>query len=439
MLDILDKVPPHDLDAEMAVLGAMFMDPKATDEMIVTLTPEAFYHQEHRKLFAMFADMRTRGVGVDLVTAKHEAMVSGIYEEVGGKDYLITLCDNAPTVANAMAYARIVLDKARLRELIVAAAEIIRSVHRQGATGDAATVEAEKRIFELGKKQMDSEARRADGVISEIIADVSGGRKPTPGFATGFAQLDKITGGFHAGELIVLGARTSIGKSLLGAAMAGHSAFVNRRPAAIFSLEMVTREICQRLVSSLSSVSAYRIKNGWANDNEIALMNATREWVKEAPLYIDDTPHMTIERLHAKVRRLVARYQIQLICVDYLQLVDGRSRHGSSRYEDVGNVSVGLKRIARDCGIAVLATAQLSRKAEEHAEPVLSDLRESGNLEQDADGVWLLHRAKDSQEAKFIVAKQRNGPVNAFTLQWQSDYVRFVEEVQGEPNGSEPF
>jgi len=434
---LLDKVPPHNLEAEMAVLGAMLQSPDATGLCVQILETDAFYRPEHRTLFGCLLGLYDKSEPVDLVTLKEALAQQNALEDVGGEEYLIALVDSAPTIANAEYYAKVVKEKSLLRGLINAAAEIIRDAHSRGDPVDDVLDRCEQRIFEVVERKIVGQATDVRSILADVMQKIElvGGGGIT-GLATGFMDLDDKTRGLQPGEFSVLAARPSVGKSALALNIAEHIAVDNHKPVAFFSLEMSKEELVMRLLSSRGEVDGQKLRKGQLSTAKARHINREIvEVLKVAPLYIDDTAGLRVIDLRAKARRLLARHSIECIIVDYLQLMT--SPGAESRQVEVSNISRGLKALARELNLPVLAVAQLRRESEEHKRPRLADLRESGAIEQDADVVLLLHREEmrhspGTQEheqargqAELIIAKQRNGPRDLLRLTWQHQYTRF--------------
>jgi len=433
---LLDKVPPHSLEAEMSVLGAMMLSPDAIGLCVQYLAADDFYRAEHRVLFRCLVDLYDRNEPIDLVSMKEALGQRGDLEEVGGEDYLVTLADSTPTVANAEYYARVVKEKSLLRGLISAAAEIIRDAHAPDQV-DEVLDRCEQRIFDVVERKIVGQAADMRAILADVMQKLDPvGKTNITGLATGFMDLDDKTRGLQEGELIILAARPSVGKSALALNIAEHVAVNENRPVAFFSLEMSKEELAVRLIASRAEVDGQRLRKGQLSAREGQhVVQDVLPVLSGAPLYIDDTAGLRVIDLRAKARRLLARHGIELIVVDYLQLMS--SPGAESRQVEVSTISRGLKALGRELGIPVLAVAQLRRESEEHKRPRLSDLRESGAIEQDADVVLLLHReamrhAPGTREydqargtAELIIAKQRNGPTDTLRLTWQRQYTRF--------------
>jgi len=437
---LLDKVPPHSLEAEMSVLGAMLLAPEATGIAIQYLDADCFYRPQHRALFAAVVKLYDQAKPVDLVILREALRASGQLEEVGGDSYLVTLADSVPSLANAEYYAKVVKEKALLRGLIQAAAEIIRDAQQQSGPVDDILDRCEKRIFAVAEKKIVNQAQDVRTILSQLIQvlDFQGGRAIT-GVPTGLHDLDDRTRGLQPGEMIVLAARPSVGKSALALNIAEHVACDTRMPVAFFSLEMSKEELVLRLLSSRARVDGQRLRKGVLSDAEATRVKDACDYLYKTPLYIDDTAALRVLDLRAKARRLCQRHDIKLIVVDYLQLMT--SPGSESRQVEVSNISRGLKALARELGMPVLAVAQLRRPApnqpREGVVPQLSDLRESGAIEQDADVVLMLDREATrlkfgtpeyeavANKAELYIAKQRNGPTGLVNLTWIREYTRF--------------
>jgi len=439
---LLDKVPPHSLEAEMAVLGAMLLSQEATGLVVQYLDAECFYRPQHRTLFSLLVGFYDRNQPVDLVLVQEALKSAGQLEEIGGTEYLVTLAESTPTLANAEYYARVVKDKALLRGLIQAGAEIIRDAHEQGESVDNILDRSEQRIFNVCERKIVGQAFDVRTILSQMMQtlDFQSGKAIT-GIETGLHDLDDRMRGLQPGEMIVLAARPSVGKSALALNIAEHVVCHLNQAVAFFSLEMSKEELALRLLSSRGEVDGQRIRKGMLSEAEAKRVRDAAAFLYTVPLYIDDSPGMRVLDLRAKARRLYLRHNVKLIIVDYLQLMSGPGAD-ESRQVEVANISRGLKALARELRIPLLAVAQLRRPApnqpREGAIPQISDLRESGAIEQDADVVLLLDRSAtrmkpdDSPEyrqalgeAELIIGKQRNGPTGLVKLTWQREYTRF--------------
>ena len=437
---LLDRVPPHSLEAEMSVLGAMLLAPEATGIAVQYLDADCFYRPQHRALFGTLVKLYDENKPVDLVILREALRASGKLEEVGGDSYLVTLADAVPTLANAEYYARVVKEKALLRGLIQASAEIIRDAQGQSGPVDDILDRCEKRIFDVAEKKIVNQAQDIRTILSQLIQvlDFQGGRAIT-GVETGLHDLDDRTRGLQPGEMIVLAARPSVGKSALALNIAEHVACDRGIPVGFFSLEMSKEELVLRLLSSRARVDGQRLRKGILSDAEATRVKDACDYLYKTPLYIDDTAALRVLDLRAKARRLCLKHDIKLIVVDYLQLMTAPG--SESRQVEVANISRGIKALARELTVPVLAVAQLRRPAQnqprEGVVPQLSDLRESGAIEQDADVVLMLDREATrlkfgtpeyeavANYAELIIAKQRNGPTGLVKLTWIKEYTRF--------------
>jgi replicative DNA helicase len=455
---LLDKVPPHNIEAEMAVLGAMIQSQEAFDIAVQYVDEDCFHLPQHRALFRTILAHYQASKPSDWVLFRDTLAQTVNTEEVGGTEYLITLVDSVPTLANAEYYAKVVKEKALLRGLINAAAEIIRDAHAQDGSVDDVLDRCEQRIFQIAERKIVTQAFDVRSILVQIMQtlDFQGGRAIT-GLATGLDDLDKLTRGLQPGELIVLAARPSVGKSALALNIAEHVAADTDQGVAFFSLEMSKEELALRLLSSRARLDGQRLRQGNLSESEMKHLIEVADFLYKVPLYIDDSPGLRVIDLRAKARRLVMRRNVKLIIVDYLQLMS--SPGAENRQVEVANISRGLKAIARELRLPVLAVAQLRRPAlnQPREAPQISDLRESGAIEQDADVVLLLDRAAtrmkpNSDEwqqahgkAELIIGKQRNGPTGLVNLTWLWQYTRFVsaardadEPVPHEPVDAEP-
>jgi replicative DNA helicase len=451
---LLDKVPPHSPEAEMSVLGAMLLSTEAIGIAVQYVDDGCFYRPAHGTLFKMLVDFYNANKPVDLVLVEGALRDSGKLEEIGGRDYLIALADAVPTLANAEYYARVVKDKALLRGLIQAGAEIVRDAHEQGDSVDQILDRCEQRIFAVTERKIVTQAYDVRSILAEMMPrlTLTGGGGIT-GLATGLADLDNLTRGLQPSEMIVLAARPAVGKSALALNIAEHVAVDLNQPVAFFSLEMSKEELALRLLSSRAQVDGQRLRKNMLSSAEVKQIQDCADRLYKAPLYIDDTAGLRVLDLRAKARRMYLRHKIKLIIVDYLQLMSGPGAE-ESRQVEVANISRSLKALARELKVPVLAVAQLRRPAANQprdAAPQISDLRESGAIEQDADVVLLLDRAstrmkpdEHSQEyidargkAELIIGKQRNGPTGIVHLTWRWSYTKFAS-ASGSGDGAPP-
>jgi replicative DNA helicase len=471
---LFDRSPPHSLEAEMSLLGSMILDPRViADVMPIVRGPETFYDASHGKIYASIVALVDKTNAVDLVLLAQVLKDQGVLDAVGGLSYLEKLAFEVPTATNAPHFARIVTDKYRLRRLIDAAGQILYDTYHAGEViGEEAKAlidSAEQRIFEIAQEEQTSDIEVLERLLHqefERLHEIESGKRVIDGVRTGFYDLDSMLGGFQPGEMIILAARPSMGKTALllnlaeqiamGTDMPGGTRSVRDRVAVgVFSLEMSRSLLTQRMLSSWSGVSSHRIRAGQLRhtpEDEYALLLQATQQLGQAPIFIDDTPGLTITAMRARARRMVAQYKVGCIMVDYLQLVSSPVQARESRQVEVATVSRGIKALARELKVPILALSQLNRGPEgrEGNRPRLSDLRESGSLEQDADVVLFLHReeyyhiqdpewAANNPDrigtAELIVAKQRNGPTGVVELTWNAETTRFANHADSAPPG----
>lgn len=432
----LEKVPPQSLEAEIAVLGSMLIEEEAIGQAIEIVNSSSFYKDAHRKIFQAIIDLFNANKAVDLITLTEELKRNASLDEVGGAVYLTELTAAVPTAANVQHYAKIVKEKAILRSLINTATQLI----TQGYDGeqDASVLldKAEKQIFEIAGPQLKGISVSIKEIIKDSIETIEGfyrRKAHVTGLPTGFDDLDMMTAGLHSGELIVIAGRPSMGKSALASCIAEYIGVQEQRPIAFFSLEMSKEQLVQRMLCSHARVELQKARSGFLTQTDWPKLVTAAGKLAEAPIYIDDSAGLTALELRAKARRMKSRYNIELLVVDYLQLMAGSSRT-ENRQQEISEISRSLKTLSKELDLPLIAISQLSRAPEkrETFRPRLSDLRESGAIEQDADVVLLLFREeyynpKESNKgvAEVIVAKQRNGPVGSQNLLFLSEYTRF--------------
>ncbi|HEX7057550.1 MAG TPA: replicative DNA helicase [Bacilli bacterium] len=435
---MFDRVPPQNLEAEQAVLGAILLDGQVLPAVMEHLNPEDFYKVGHQKIFAAIASLAEDNEPVDLVTLTSRLQDKGLLDEVGGVSYLADLANSVPTAANADFYAQVVAEKSLLRRLIRTATQIASTGYSGGEDVGELIDEAERRIMEISGR------RTAKGFVSirEVLMDVferveflynhKGG---TTGIPSGFPDLDKMTSGFQKSDLIIVAARPSVGKTAFALNVAQNVSVRAKETVAIFSLEMAASQLVQRLLCAEANVDAGRMRTGKLEADDWEKLTMAISTLSEANFYIDDSPTITVSEIRAKCRRLKKEKGLGLVLIDYLQLIQGRSKNSENRQQEVSEISRTLKAIARELEVPVIALSQLSRSVEQRQDkrPLLSDLRESGSIEQDADIVAFLYRDdyynQDSEKKniiEIIVAKQRNGPVGTVELVFLKNYNKFV-------------
>jgi len=424
----LERVPPHNLEAEMSLLGAMMLDRHAVGDSLLIVSPPDFYLPAHQWIATALMELYDQNVAIDLVTMQETLRQKEWLDDIGGTGYLARLAESVPSAANAEHYARIVKNKAVLRNFINTAGELIREAFDEDQPVETFLDGAEQRIFDVTERKTAGQAIPVKDVLKatfqEIEAAAGGARTGLP---TGFYELDSILAGLRKGEMIVLAARPSVGKTALAMNVAVQCAVEERLPVAFFSLEMRNSEVAKRMLASRAAIDMQEIGKGHLpEDGYGKLLKAAGE-MAEAALYIDDTASQTIFDIRAKCRRLKAQHGVELIVIDYIQLM--QHRRAENRQVEVAEISRGIKALARELEVPVIAISQLNREVEHHERlPRLSDIRESGAIEQDADVVLLLHRdvQDPTDEATVIVAKHRNGKVGTVRLLFQGDFVRFV-------------
>lgn len=437
----IDRTPPQDLIAEQSVLGAMLMSKDAIADVVEIARAHDFYRPAHEMIFNTILDLYGRGEPADPVTVASELTKRNELQRVGGSVYLFDLLSSVSVAANASYYAQIVRDKAVLRRLVDASIKIAQLGYQGAGDVDDIVDVAQQTIYEVndGKTSDDYQAIKdlLEPVIDEIEAIQNFGGAAT-GVPTGFAELDRLTNGLHAGQMVIVAARPGMGKSTLGLDFARNAAIRNHQATAFFSLEMSKSEIVMRMLSAEAGLDLSKIRGGRMNDDDWGRIVRKSGDISEAPLFIDDSPNLTMMEIRAKARRLKQRHDLKLIVIDYMQLMTSGKRV-ESRQVEVSEFSRQIKLLAKELDIPVVALSQLNRGPESRSDkkPMLSDLRESGSLEQDADLVILLHREdmyksdERTGEADFIVAKHRNGSTGTITVAFQGHFSRFTDMAQG--------
>jgi replicative DNA helicase len=454
------SVPPQNSEAETSVLGAILLTEQALDGVLLQagLRPEDFYRPRHQLIFRSMIRLKEKAEpeAVDALTVADDLRRAGELEEAGGEEYLHSLPTVVPAVGNVLHYARIVKDYAILRRVLGTSREIQDEVMANRGDPRELIERFESRLFRIGHEDGRGEMRRLDDLLHEEIDKLEELSKRDVGLTgtpSGFTDLDNLTGGFQPGNLIVLAARPSMGKSSLATNIAENAAMGHGSPVALFSLEMSETELAHRFIASQAKVSSDELRKGRVKGDRWPKVLKAVEKLAKAPLYVDDSSDIGILEIRAKARRLHSKHELGLIIVDYLQLLRPEGRSDASRVEQVGQMSRGLKILARELGIPVIAVSQLSRAVESRNPPIpmLSDLRESGQVEQDADVVMFVYRDEyynsDSDrlgEADIVLAKHRNGPIGQLTLTFLPKYPRFAnlyrertEPMPAQQNGSE--
>src|SRR3954471_7013657 len=440
MNDVLaDRMPPQNIEAEQAVIGAIFLEPSALTVASEILIPEDFYRASHQKIFNVMLDLNDQGKAVDLVTVTEELAAAKLIEDIGGVSYLSDLSGSVPTAANIEYYARIVEEKSLLRRLIRTATTIASDGYSREDEVEVLLGEAEKSILEVASRKnagafhniKDVLVRTYDNIelLHNRVGDITG-------IPTGFNDLDKMTAGFQRNDLIIVAARPSVGKTAFALNIAQNVATKTDENVAIFSLEMGAEQLVMRMLCAEGNIDAQRLRTGSLTDEDWGKLTMAMGSLSNAGIFIDDTPGVRVQEIRAKCRRLKQEQGgLGMILIDYLQLVLGSGRSGENRQQEVSEISRSLKALARELQVPVIALSQLSRGVEQRQDkrPMMSDIRESGSIEQDADIVAFLYRDdyydKESENKniiEIIIAKQRNGPTGTVSLAFVKEYNKFV-------------
>jgi len=449
---IINYTPPNSIEAEESVIGSIFLEPNVLDEIIEEIRWDDFYYENNRMIFKTIETLSEKGEPVDVVSVIERLRILGLLEKVGGEMNLINISQMVPTTANVMYYSKIVKEKSLLRNLITASSEIVEAVKTSGEAQEILDF-AEKRIFQIAEAR----ATRTYDTISNIlhkvadnIADLKnkadrGELGIVTGISTGFKSLDRMCSGFHESELIIIAARPSMGKSSFAINLASNMALKADIPVAVFSLEMSKEQLTNRILCSEAHVDLQKVKTGSISDDEWSKLVNTAGKLSNSKLIFDDEPGLNSRVLRAKARRLKREFGIKVILIDYLQLMSGISRGNDSRQQEISEISRSLKLLARELDIVVVALSQLSRAVEQREDkrPRLSDLRESGAIEQDADMVMFLYRdayykrkkendegsliLNEEHESELIIGKQRNGPVGTLKLMFKPTLATFYD------------
>ncbi|MFH1415249.1 MAG: replicative DNA helicase [Elusimicrobiota bacterium] len=440
-----DKLPPQNIEAERSVLGAMLIEENAVMVAMDLLEENYFYRTAHRNIFNGIRSLFQKNEAVDVVTVAEELKKTQDLESSGGHDYLTELVNNVVTASNAEFYAKIVRDKALLRELIRIASKIIEDSYSEKDDAQSLFDSAEQQVFSVREKNVKEGFRKIGNMVEEAIETIEkvcSHDVEVSGLSTGFKELDKMLAGLHRGNLIIVAGRPSMGKTSFGLNIAQYVGLEKKIPVGIFSLEMSAEEILRRMLCSEAQVNLRRVIEGYIGNYEWAALTSAADRLKTSRIHIDDSPSLTPLEMKARARRLKAQYpDLGLILVDYIQLMPGQSGGSESRQQEISYVSRNLKVLAKEINVPVIAMSQLSRAPEKRtgdfgSRPRLSDLRESGAIEQDADVVLFLYRpsyyqmhdeitSEEKNIAQIIVGKQRNGPTGEVKMLFQEEYTRF--------------
>lgn len=439
----LTKIPPHDLEAEQAVIGSMLTDKDAVIAAVEVLREEDFYREDDRLIYQAMLNLYNRAEPVDIITLKSELSSMGKLEAIGGLEYLAELPERVPTTANVDKYIKIVEEKSTLRTLIRTANELITLGYDPTQEVDDIMDSAEKRIFNVMQKKNQKGYTSMKDILVDSLAQLEelyNRKQHITGVPTGFRDLDYKLAGLHNSELILIAARPAMGKSAFALNIAANAAIRSNIPVVVFSLEMAKEQMGNRILASEAMVDSSKLQTGKLEDDDWSKLAAATGQLSEAPIYIDDTPGISIMEIRAKCRKLKLEKNIGLVIIDYLQLITPAGRKGGSREQEIAEISRSLKILAKEINVPVVALSQLSRAVEQRPDhkPMLSDLRESGSIEQDADIVMFLHREEyynpETIEKKnitdIIVAKNRSGSIGSEELVWLASFTKFANKYK---------
>jgi replicative DNA helicase len=446
------RLPPQSLEGEMSVLGGVLLENEALNRALEILRPEDFYRDSHRKIFSSLIDLSEKNEPADLVTLTAALQQRGDLEAIGGSSYLATLVDYVPTAANIVYYCRLVKEKALSRQLIRVATEIATRGY-ECADVEADLDWAEKSIFELADSKLKASYFSTREIMKDTfkaIEKLYNRKELITGIPTGFTDLDVMTAGLQGGDLVIIAGRPSMGKTAFCLNVVEHATLREEgvSPALIFSLEMSKEQLVQRMLCSVSRVDASRLRTGHLGDSDWPKLTRGAGLLSEAPIFIDDTPSISVLELRAKARRLKAEHNLGLIVVDYLQLMQGRN--SESRQQEISEISRSLKALAKELNVPVVALSQLNRSLENRTDkrPIMADLRESGAIEQDADVIMFVYRESvyceacrrrdnscdkgHDRDAEIIIGKQRNGPIGTVHMTFRGEFTRFENQTKRE-------
>ena len=436
---MIERIPPQNIEAEQAVLGAMLIKKEAVIEAMEILRPEDFYRAAHRVVFEAIMAVFQNDSAVDMITVTEQLKKSDLLDKAGGVAGVTALANAVPTAANVVYHAKIVREKAELRELINAGSEITGWAFEDSDDVDAVMDKAEKRILEVTARENSADFTSMKDIVISVFKQIeerSTNKGGLTGVASGFTDLDRLTSGFQPSDLILVAARPSMGKTAFTLNIASYVAVHLDKPVAFFSLEMSKEQLAQRMLCSEGGIDSQRLRNGDMKDEDWEHVIAAADRLTYAPVFIDDTPGITVMELRSKARRIKAEHGLSMVIIDYLQLMSGKgSKNGDNRQQEISEISRSLKALARELKVPVIALSQLSRSVESRQvkRPMLSDLRESGSLEQDADIVMFLYREdyydKETEQqnvTEVIVAKHRNGPIDTVRLYFDKEFTRFA-------------
>jgi replicative DNA helicase len=442
----VDRLPPHSPEAEQGVLGCVMLSPNDCMGQCIEKFKggaEVFYDLRHQTIFTMLAEMYDKREGIDIITLQQRLKDKQLLEEVGGIAYLAALPDTVPSAANLSYYLDIVQEKYLLRKMIHTCTEVVGRVYDYEGEVDALLDEVERDILRISESRVQSQTTTIKDLVKKAITTIEDFHQRQgvlTGVGTGFTDLDKMTSGLHGGEMVVIAARPSMGKTSLAMNIAEHVAIEQRLPVGVFSLEMTSESLVLRMLCSRSRVNLRNVREGFLAERDFPKLTGSAGKLANAPLFIDDSSALSILQLRAKARRMAQQYGIKLFVVDYLQLLHSTARRAENRQQEIADISSGIKSLAKELNVPVMVLSQLNRELEreKNRKPRLSDLRESGAIEQDADVVGLLYKPsssddeesgsaaeEDSVPMNLLIAKQRNGPTGDVNLTFLKSYTRF--------------
>lgn len=437
----MDKIHnmPYNVEAEESVLGAIFLKPDSIAKILDIVRADDFYKNAHKIIFEAMLECYEKGDPIDPVILSEKLKKKNLLDTIGGEATILNFLHVVPTAANIEGYAKVVKEKSILRKIIDAGTKIVESASEGYEEVENILDTAEKIIFGISQNRDKKEVTAVRDLIDEEFArlqDLYKNKGDVTGIGSGFKEFDKMTSGFQPSDLVIIGARPSMGKTAFAMNLALHAAVKQKKAVLVFSLEMSNSQIFQRLISAEAKVSMKKIRSGFLDEEEWTRLGVSMGRLAESPIYIADVPNVTVMEVRALSRRLKSQGGLDMILIDYLQLIKGRDRSGEGRQQEISEISRALKGLARELGVPVLALSQLSRALEARVDkrPMLSDLRDSGAIEQDADTVIFLYRDEYYNEdsdakglAEVIIGKQRNGPVGGITLRFLNEFTKFVD------------
>jgi replicative DNA helicase len=438
MNEMIDRIPPHNNEAEQSVIGAIFLEPQALLTASEVLVPEDFYRMAHQKIFTTMLNLSDRGQAIDVVTVTEELSAKKELEDVGGISYLTEIANSVPTAANIVHYANIVEEKALLRRLIRVATTIVEDGYTREDEVEALLSEAEKNMMEVSNRKNAGDFKHIKDVLVQTYDNIEllhTQQGDVTGIPTGFTDLDKITAGFQRNDLIIVAARPSVGKTAFALNIAQNVATKTTENVAIFSLEMGADQLVMRMLCAEGNIDAQVMRTGALQAEDWRKLTMAMGSLSNAGIFIDDSSGIKVNEIRSKCRRLQQEHGLGMVIIDYMQLISGSGKAGENRQQEVSEISRSLKGLARELEIPVIALSQLSRGVEQRQDkrPMMSDLRESGSIEQDADIVSFLYRedyydkeTENENMIEIIIAKQRNGPTGTVTLAFAKEYNKFV-------------